>query len=90
MPLTKIDIQYNKETNDLGKCTIEIDDHQVNELLQHFQPLFGEELKQASFSKKNDQTVISFLAPKSKIMRLEKVIHEALEALARLNWKQFI
>jgi len=85
MPLTKIDIKYNKETDDLGQCTIEIDDHQVHELLQHFQPLFGEELKRASFSKKNDQTIISFLAPKSKIMRLEKVIHEALEVLARLN-----
>ena len=85
MPLTKIDIKYNKETNDLGQCTIEIDDHQVNELLQHFQPLFGEELKRASFSTKNDQTVISFLAPKSKIMRLEKVIYQAKEAMARLN-----
>ncbi len=85
MPLTKIDIQYNKETNDLGKCTIEIDDQQVTELLQHFQPLFGEELKRASFSKQNGQTIISFLAPKSKIMQLEKVIYQAKEAMARLN-----
>ena len=69
MPLTKIDIQYNKETNDLGQCTIEIYDHQVNELLQHFQSMFGEELKRASFTKKNDQTVITFLAPNSKIMK---------------------
>jgi len=85
MPLTKIDIKYNKQTDDLGQCIVHVDDHQVAELLQHFQPLFGEELKGASFSKKQEQTVISFFAPKAKIVRLEKVIHGALEALARLN-----
>lgn len=85
MPLTKIEIQYNKATNDLGQCTITIDPTQVNELLQHFEPFFGEELKQASFSKKQGQTVISFQTPKAKIQRLEQVIQEAKAMVARLN-----
>lgn len=83
--MTKIDIQYNKETDGLGKCTIEVDDHQVNDLLENFQSLFSEELRQASFSKKEGKTIISFQAAKSKIQKLEQVIHQALDALARLN-----
>lgn len=83
--MTKIEIQYNKETDDLGQCTIEIDDQQVNDLLENFQSLFGEELQRASFSKKEGKTIISFQAAKSKIQQLEQVIHQALEAMARMN-----
>ena len=72
MPLTKIDIQYNKATNTFGRCTITIDDEQVRELLQHFESFFDEELSRASFSKEQGQTVISFLAPKAKMQRLER------------------
>lgn len=83
--MTKIDLQYNKYTDDLGKCTIEIEDHQVTNLLQTFQLLFSEELKQAFFSKKYGRTVIFFSAPKAKIIRLEKVICQAKKAFAQLN-----
>jgi len=83
--LTKIDIQYNKATNDLGQCNIIIDDSQVHELLQHFETFFSEELQQASFAKQNEQTVISFRAAKAKILWLEEVIPAARKAIARLN-----
>lgn len=83
--MTKIDIKYNKESDDLGQCIIEMDDPQVDELLTHLKPLFEVELNRASFSKKKGITVVSFYASKVKIQRLEKVIHQALDALARLN-----
>lgn len=83
--MTRIAIQYNKATEEAGQCTIEIADAQVTELLQHFQPLFGEELRRATFSKKQEQTVICFQAPKAKIQQLEKVLQEAKTAVARLN-----
>ena len=66
-------------------CGRAITETRVTDLLEQFQPLFEEELKRASFSKKDGQTIISFLAPKIKIIQLEKVIHEALVAFARLN-----
>ena len=81
----KIDLQYNQNTDDLGKCTIEVEDHQANNFLQTFQLLFSEELKQAFFSKKHGRTIIFFLAPKAKIIRLEKVICQAKKAFAQLN-----
>jgi len=85
VPLTNITIQYNTATNDQAQCTIEIADAQVEELLHHFQPLFAAELRRASFSKKQEQTVISFWASKAKIQRLEQVIQEAKAMVARLN-----
>jgi len=85
MHLTNITIQYNPATNDEGQCTVEIADAEVSELLQQFQPLFAEELRRASFSKKQGQTVISFQASKGKIQRLEQVLREAKAMVARLN-----
>lgn len=83
--MTKVNISYHRDDEDLGKCDIELPNEMVKELLEKFQRLFSEELKEATFTHEGSNTLISFLASRKKIKMLEKVIVLSKDMTARLN-----
>ena len=83
--MTKVNISYHQDNLNLGKCDIELPHEMVEELLEHFQRLFSEELKSASFKSKGTNTLISFLASREKIEILEGIMIAVKNMVARLN-----
>lgn len=83
--LTKIDIHYEEDNQDIGHCKIEVANEQAAELILQFQAFFNIELLAGEIIQKRETTSIRFSADKSKMERLEKVIQASMEAIARLN-----